>query len=71
MVAAQSRPALDPPRPPPSPTPSTNALTGTLAPELGAKWPQMEDLSLQRNQFTGPLPAQWASMGNLKRLLLQ
>jgi hypothetical protein len=31
----------------------------------------MEDLDLGRNDFTGPLPKEWAKMTNLKMLILK
>ena len=49
---------------------SENKLTGMLPPELGAAWPAMEDLELNTNAFTGPLPKEWSKMGKLKMLHL-
>ena len=49
---------------------SENKLTGTLPLELGAAWPAMEDLELNNNAFTGPLPKEWSNMGRLKALSL-
>lgn len=51
-------------------TRSRNALSGTLAPELGATWPLMGELVISMNSLSGPLPQTWVKMGRLKFLYL-
>jgi hypothetical protein len=49
---------------------SYNRLTGTLSPGFGPAWPALEELLLNGNGFTGPLPASWGSFKSLKTLCL-
>jgi hypothetical protein len=51
------------------PLPSSNQLDGTLSPDFGAGWP-LEEINLSANNFTGPLPKQWAKMSKLTTLVL-
>jgi hypothetical protein len=48
-----------------------NKLDGSLPPELGTGWGQVEVVDLGENSLSGPLPALFGRLPNLKELMLE
>lgn len=50
---------------------SLNHLTGTLPPQYGPAWRNMELLLIGANDLEGPLPDEWGALGNAKKISIE